>query len=150
MLNALALSLVYKGKADPNFKAPELIVMLMFVAIGFSCQLAPVALDVLFIQRGTRAGAIAGMIAGISVVFLFTPFPTLLLGEHALGTIGLDETVATLRRLFDVGFCGFVVNTGVFVVVSLFTRKPDPARVAEFAAIMSGRSDSTGTSTDGV
>ena len=150
VVTLLALGLVYKGKADPNFKALELIAMLMFVAIGFSCQLAPVALDVLFIRRGTRAGAIAGMIAGISVVFLFTPFPTILLGEDALGTIGLDETVATLRRLFDVGFCGFVVNTGVFVVVSLFTRKPDPSRVAEFAAIMSGRSDSTGTSTDGV
>jgi SSS family solute:Na+ symporter len=126
----LALSLVQVGQHNKDFKPLQMITEMMFVAIAFSCQILPVTLDVLFIHRGTRVGAICGMVAGLVVVFCFTPLPGLLLG----GDLGANiaDTTAYFKRLFDIGFCGFMANLPVFVLVSLFTKKPNPERVAEF------------------
>ena len=117
----LALWLVNSGHNDETFKPLKMIADLMFAAIGFSTQLLPMTVDMLFLRRGTRAGAISGMIAGIVVVFLFTPFPDLILGSDSVST-GMDP----LRKLFDIGFTGFVANAAVFAIVSCFTRKIDP------------------------
>ena len=130
----LALGLVQFGEHNEEFAPLKMIVEMQFVAMAFSCQVLPVAIDMLFIRRGTRAGAIFGMLAGLMVVLLFTPAPGLLFGQ------GLGEEMASvagyLKRLFDIGFCGFVVNVVVFVLISAVTRRPDPARVAEMARIM--------------
>jgi len=134
----LSLWLVHKGKWNPDFQPLQLIAKLGFVAMGFSCQLLPIIVDMLFLRRGTRAGAIAGMVAGIGVVFFFTPFPQMMTGN--VGAPGkVYSFFGELKRLFDIGFCGFVVNAAVFVLVSLFTRRPDPRRTAEMAAIMDGK-----------
>ena len=107
---------------------------MQIVAMAFSCQVLPVTIDMLFIRRGTRAGAVCGMLAGLIVVLFFTPVPGLLFGK------GLGVEVATaanyLKRLLDVSCWGFVVNTAVFILVSAVTRRPDPKRVAEMAQIM--------------
>ena len=62
------------------------------------------------------------MIAGIFVVFLFTPFA----GD------AVKPITGTLKKIFDIGFCGFVVNLLVMIVVSRFTQPLDPERVARF------------------
>jgi len=110
-----------------------MIIEMQYVAMAFSCQMLPVALDVLFIRKGTRAGAVAGMAAGLVVVMLFTPLPSMLMGNTGAA---IADMAAHLKRLFDIGFCGFVVNGAVFVAVSALTRRPDPARVQEFARLM--------------
>ncbi len=99
------------------------------LAMAFSAQLLPITIDLLFLRRGSRAGAIAGLAAGILTVCLFPPLSTLLFGPHT----SLTDTTSHLKSLFDVGFCGIVLNTLVFVVVSRFTRKPDPAHTEAFA-----------------
>ena len=40
--------------------------------------------------------------------------------------------------LFDIGFCGLVVNVAVFVLVSAVTRRPNAGRRAEFARLVIG------------
>ncbi|MCB1063633.1 MAG: sodium:solute symporter family protein [Verrucomicrobiae bacterium] len=130
----LALWMVRAGHENADFAPLKMIVNLMFAAIGFSCQLLPVTLDMLFIRRGTRAGIMAGMIAGIAVVFLFTPFPDLLFGRD--GATPVADSVAPLRSLFDIGFTGFVVNAAVFALVSAFTRRLDPERTKKLALDM--------------
>lgn len=132
----LALWLVQVGQNNKDFKPLQMITEMMFVAIAFSCQILPVTIDVLFIRKGTHHGAICGMIAGLVVVFCFTPLPSLLFG----GGLGSDIAgrAAYFKKLFDIGFCGFAVNLPVFVLVSLFTKKPNPERVAEFKQIAKG------------
>lgn len=130
----LALWLVWVGQKNPNFAPLKMIVEMQYVAMAFSCQVLPITIDVLFIRRGTRLGAIYGMLAGLIVVMLFTPLPDILLGKG----IGHDiNNAATyMKKLFDIGFCGFVLNAAVFVIVSAFTKKTNPQRVAEFKQIM--------------
>ncbi|MDA0350112.1 MAG: sodium:solute symporter family protein [Verrucomicrobia bacterium] len=118
----LSLWLVSIGDKNPDFKPLALIAQLMFVAMAFSCQLLPLAIDVLFLRRGTQTGAIWGILSGILVVFLFTPVTTLLPG-HGFGN-SIRELTGTLSKLFDIGFVGVVVNALVFVIVSKFTEQP--------------------------
>lgn len=129
-----ALWLVQVGERNEKFAPLKMIVEMQIVAMAFSCQVLPVTIDMLFVRRGTRAGAVCGMVAGLIVVLLFTPVPGLLLGK------GLGEDVASaadyLKRLLDISCWGFVVNTAVFILVSAVTRPPDPKRVAEMARIM--------------
>jgi SSS family solute:Na+ symporter len=126
----LALWLVRVGEDNPDFQPLALIAQLMFVAIAFSGQLLPLAIDVLFVRKGTQTGAIWGMISGILVVFLFTPFPTLMFGEGFGNTFG--SITGTLGKLFDIGFVGVAVNTLVFVIVSKFTQAPDKEHIQRF------------------
>jgi len=132
----LALWLVRVGERNQGFAPLRMIIEMMYVAIAFSCQALPATIDVLFVRRGTRAGAVCGMVAGLVTVLFFTPLPTILLGGGAGESV--VSTVDYLKKLFDIGFCGFVVNAAVFVLVSAFTKKPDRKRVSEFARIMRG------------
>ena len=132
----LSLVLVQVGEHNEKWAPLKMIVEMQFVAMAFACQMLPVTFDILFIRRGTRAGAICGMLAGLIVVLFFTPAPGLLLDES--DTKSVADTAAYLKSLFDIGFCGMVVNLAVFVLVSCVTRRPDPERVAEVARIMQG------------
>ena len=76
------------------------------------------------------------------MVFFFTPFFKPLVGWLTGGpdsVAKMDSLIGEIKRLFDIGFCGFCVNTAVFVLVSLVTRRPDPKRVEELARIMDGK-----------
>ena len=130
----LALTLVIVGERDPTFKPLKMIVEMQFVAMAAACQFLPVTIDVLFVRRGTRAGAIGGMLAGLVVVLLFTPLPLVLLGKGVGQNV--TDTATWLKKLFDIGFCGLVANVTVFLLVSLVTRKPDPEHVAAFKKLM--------------
>ena len=126
----LALWLVNLGKQNPDFKPLALIAQLMFVAMAFSCQLLPQAIDALFLRRGTQTGAICGIISGIGVVFLFTPFQGILLGDSLSAAI--TGVTGPLSRLFDIGFCGVTINAIVFIAVSRFTKRPPQAHQDAF------------------
>lgn len=140
----LALLLVTTGQESEELSPLKLIADLMFAAIAFACQLMPVTIDMCFIRRGTKAGALAGMISGVLVVFLFTPFPGLLFGSG--GLIGdVMHMTGTLQTLFDIGFCGFAVNCSVFAAVSCFTSRLDSDKVAEFARDMLSTSEDNST-----
>ncbi len=125
-----ALWLVSVGEDNPDFQPLALIAQLMFVAIAFSGQLLPLAIDVLFLRKGTQTGAIWGIISGILVVFIFTPFPTLLFGEGFGNSFA--SITGTLSKLFDIGFVGATVNTVVFAIVSKFTTPPDKEHIHAF------------------
>jgi SSS family solute:Na+ symporter len=107
----------------------DTIAAFFFLAMAFSAQLLPITIDLIFLRRGTKAGAVAGLIAGMIVVFLFPPLGALLFGEGSALVSGTGK----LKALLDVGFCGMVVNTIVFVVVSRFTTPPDTAHREAFA-----------------
>ncbi|NIP98294.1 MAG: sodium:solute symporter family protein [Akkermansiaceae bacterium] len=107
----------------------DTITAFFVLAMAFSAQLLPITVDLLFLRRGSRAGAIAGLGAGLLTVCLFPPLGPLVFGANS----SLVETTSHLKSLFDVGMCGIIVNTVVFVAVSWFTEKPDPAHTASFS-----------------
>jgi len=107
----------------------DTIAAFFFLAMAFSAQLLPITIDLLFLRRGTKVGAVAGLVAGMIIVFLFPPLGTLLFGEDSALVSGTGK----LKALLDVGFCGMVVNTIVFIVVSRFTTQPDAAHREAFA-----------------
>ena len=131
---AFAAWITYRGQEMKGLL--DTITAFFFLAMAFSAQLLPVTIDLLFLRKGSRAGAIAGLAAGLLTVCLFPPLVNLLpgIGENAL----IDGT-SHLKSLFDVGMCGIIVNVIVFAVVSSFTRKPDHAHREAFAKDLSSR-----------
>lgn len=126
-----ALMLVLISETSETFNPVEEIAALMIFAIAFSSQILPVAFDMLYFRRGTRLGAIAGVITGLIVVFAFSSF-TNTLTEAA----GLTDTLARLGKLMDAGMWGLVANAIVFALVSLVTPKLDTQHVETFKALM--------------
>ena len=125
-----ALVLVFIGRHSASFNPIGMIITMGLLAIAFSSQLIPVTIDMLFIRRGTRKGAEAGTVVGLLTVLAFSPlFPTVA-GDLLAGTI------RQMRGMIDVGAWALAGNVLVFFVVSLFTRRPDPERVKEFAEQM--------------
>ncbi|MDA1263577.1 MAG: sodium:solute symporter family protein [Planctomycetota bacterium] len=131
--SAVALALVNAGQGNAQFSPLEMIASLMFAAIAFATQLLPATIDMLLVRRGTRAGMLAGMAAGVVTVLLFTPIPAALLGNAAAAR-ALGAATSPLSSLFDLGLLGLAVNVPVFVLVSRLTAPPDPDHVRRFAA----------------
>jgi len=89
-----------------------------FAWAGFGATFGPLMLFSLFWKRTTRTGAIAGMVAGGGMVFLW---------KLAISTLG---GVFAIYELFP----AFVFSCIVIVVVSLLTKEPDQAIQDEFEA----------------
>jgi len=89
------------------------------LAIAFSSQLLPVTFDVLFLKRGSRQGAIAGIVAGMLVVLMFSPLLAIVTGSDS-AAVGL---FARLKQIADIGFCGVVVNVTVFTLLSVLGKR---------------------------
>ena len=102
----------------------ELISQLMLLAIAFSSQLLPVAIDVLFLNKGTRKGAVAGLAAGIGIVVLLTIQP-----DWSFG----------MTKVIHFSAIGAGMNALVFAIVSRFTEKIPQKRIDEFRNIMKGK-----------
>lgn len=110
---ALALVIIgHRSESNPL----GMIVILGLLAIAFSTQLLPVAVDMLFVKRGTRQGAIAGTIAGLLTVLFLSPFWPMVAGDT------LGSLVADMKGTFDVGAWGLVANVIVFAAVSRSAR----------------------------
>ena len=87
--------------------------------MAFSCQLVPAAIDILYIRKGTRTGAIAGMCTGGAVVLATYLFSS-------------EEGIQHIKRLIDLGCLAVTFNVIVFVIVSNNTKKIDPSHIAGF------------------
>jgi sodium/proline symporter len=87
-----------------------------FAWAGFGATFGPIMLFSLFWKRTTRAGAIAGMLTGGGMVFIW---------NYLIKPIG---GVFAIYELFP----AFVLSCIAIVIVSLLTRKPDQAVLDEF------------------
>jgi SSS family solute:Na+ symporter len=127
----VALAMVLISETSTTFNPVQEIGKLMILAIAFSCQLLPVAFDMLYFRRGTRLGAIAGMIAGLVIVFTFTPF-----ASGATESLGLAETLKSLSKHVHAGMWGLMTNTLVFIIVSTFTPRLEEQHIEDFKHMM--------------
>jgi len=89
-----------------------------FAWAGFGATFGPIMLFSLFWKRTTRAGAIAGMLTGGCMVFIWNLLISKLGGVFAIYEL----------------FPAFVLSGVAIVVVSLLTEKPDKAILDEFEA----------------
>ncbi len=87
-----------------------------FAWAGFGATFGPIMLFSLFWKRVTRAGAIAGMVTGGSMVFIWK-----LVIKPFGGVFGIYELLPA-----------FLLSCLAIVLVSLFTEKPGPEIIAEF------------------
>ena len=112
----LALVLVIVSRHSPT-NPLGMIVILGLLAIAFATQLLPLTIDMLFIQKGSRLGAIWGVVAGLVIVFVLSPFWPMLAGNT------LGDVVSVMKRMFDVGAWGVLGNALIFVLVSLWKQR---------------------------
>ena len=99
--------------SDPNSSVFKIV---SFAWAGFGATFGPVILVALFWKRSTRQGALAGLVAGGVMVFLW---------KFVIAGIG---GVFAIYELLP----AFVVALGVNVIVSLATPAPDATVVAIF------------------
>ena len=102
--------------ADPNSSVFNIV---SFAWAGFGAAFGPVVLLALFWRRSNRAGALAGMIAGGAMVFIW---------KYQVRPLGGAWNIYELLPAFV--FAG-IVN----IVVSLLTPAPDKAVTDEFDAV---------------
>jgi len=95
-----------------------------FAWAGFGATFGPLMLFSLFWKRTTRAGAIAGMVSGAGVVFLWK-----------LVIKGLGGVFAIYELL-----PAFIVSSIVIVVVSLLTKKPSAEIEEDFEIVRTQKS----------
>lgn len=134
---ALVLVIAAKDSADDPLK---MIATLGFFAIAFAALLLPPAIDIMYVRKGTGAGAISGIVAGLVILLFISPFlPSLLspmFGEEALS--GMNGLVATMTGMVDRSAWGLLVSVSVFIGVSACTRKPDEKTISDFKRIAEG------------
>lgn len=94
-----------------------MIVQIGLISMAVSMQMFPSLIGPLFWKGATRAGVIAGIIAGMAVL-LVTFKGWFGLGVNPLG--------------IHYGFWGFMANIGAFYLVSKATQAPDEATLRRF------------------
>lgn len=118
----VALIMVIAGSRPESSLAGfmEMIVGLALFAVAFSVQLLPITIDLLFVKRGTRAGAIAGLAVGLAMAFAFTSLFPLVVGAES----PLMSLVAQAKSIFPVHAAawGLIPNAVVFLLVSTIQR----------------------------
>jgi Na+/proline symporter len=137
-----ALAVVLSAKDTSKYDFLKMIAQMGFTAIAFSVQLLPLAVDILFIRKGTGRGAAAGVLSGLVGAFLFSglfPFFVDMFGATtALQSV--TDAISEIKADFPmhVTAWGLLFNVPVFVLVSLVTR-PVPEEVkANYSNIMRG------------
>ena len=111
----VALTLVLIGRYSES-NPLGMIVALGLLAIAFSTQLLPITVDILYLKIGTRHGAIAGLITGISSILLLSPISPLTVYES------MNLTLRLLRTTLDIGTWGLMLNCLVFFTVSCISK----------------------------
>jgi len=112
----VALVVVIAGRYSEN-NPLGMIVIMSLLAIAFATQLLPVAVDMLFLKRGTRLGAFWGLMTGLLIVFALSPFFPMLAGSF------MGDTLAAMKRLIDVGAWGLIGNVLVFAGISIIQKR---------------------------
>ena len=104
--------------------------LVSFAWAGFGATFGPLMLFSLFWKRTTRAGAIAGMLSGGIMVFVWK------LLINPLGkTLGIQAL--TIYELLP----AFIISCIFIVVVSLLTKEPSDEIKADFDAVKSGETE---------
>ena len=116
MATILALVMVLVSRTSDTIDLVGMIAQLGLLAIAFSSQLLPMTFDMLFIKKGSRVGALAGLATGLSIVFVMSPLFGALSGSEG----NLLTLFSNLRTIVDLGAWGLAGNILVFVGVSLF------------------------------
>ncbi len=121
----LALVIVIVSRTSETINLVGMIAQLGLLAIAFSSQLLPMAMDMFFVKKGTRQGAVAGIATGLGIVFLLSPLLPAIIGDSG----GVAGTLGRLRTIVDIGAWGLLGNVVVFAGLSMFAggRPPQPA-----------------------
>ncbi len=131
-----SLFLVFLSRNNPQFTPIQMLTNMALLGIAFSTQLLPATVDMLYIHRGSRQGATAGMIVGVIVVFLSSPFGNMIFGGISSTMVGVATDYA---KIIDRGALGLIANLTVFVLISFFTSRPPLGKIAEYVALSRGR-----------
>ncbi|MDA1015533.1 MAG: hypothetical protein O3A00_13905 [Planctomycetota bacterium] len=142
LATALALAAVIYGR-NPEITAKydfmKMIAKMGLMAIAFSAQLLPIAIDILFLRKGTGKGAAVGLAIGLLATFLMGPLFGILADATQISV--LQDLVKTFGGLkfanMHGSVWGLVLNVPVFVLVSLVTAKPDPEKVRQYEEVLS-------------
>ena len=118
VVTALALFLVLLGRRSES-NPLGMIVILGLLAIAFSTQLLPMTIDMLYLRRGTRQGAAAGLVAGLVTILALSPFLPMLAGD------ALQDVLGAMRGMIDTGAWGLLANVAVFAGLSWWGRRWD-------------------------
>ncbi len=118
-ISVIAISVVAIFLAwDPNSSVFRIV---SFAWAGFGGAFGPLMLCALFWKRTTKAGAIAGMISGGLVVFIYKWLRDGFVSESWLSGGFLDGTIFDIYELLP----AFIVGIATIVIVSLLTKKPE-------------------------
>ncbi len=137
----VSLSLVLAGRQEGSSLASlmQMIVALALFASAFAVQVLPVAIDILYVRKGTPAGAAAGLLAGLITAFCFTSlFPPCVdgLGWPILGQVlSVVEACRQVMPMHAMAW-GITANLVAFAAISLVTPGVPAARRAEFAKLV--------------
>ena len=96
-----------------------------FAWAGFGATFGPILLFSLFFKRTTRAGAIAGMLSGGIMVFVWK-----LLISKLGGVFAIYELLPA-----------FIISSICILVVSLLTKAPDKIIEEDFEAVIAGETE---------
>lgn len=92
-----------------------------FAWAGFGGAFGPIMLCALFWKRTTKQGAIAGMISGGAIVFIYKWLRDgFTFGDKLTGAF-IDGTIFDIYELLP----AFIVGVAVIIIVSLLTKKPE-------------------------
>ncbi len=117
--------LVITGIAIFLARDPDSVIfnIVSFAWAGFGATFGPLMLFSLFWKRTTRGGAIAGMVSGAAMVFIWK-----LILKPMGGFFGIYELLPA-----------FIVSSIVIVVVSLLTKAPSKEIEEDFEAVKAGK-----------
>ena len=119
----LSLVVVIVSRTSSEVNLVGMIAQLGLMAIAFSSQLLPLTFDMLYLKKGTRQGAFAGLVVGLLVVFMLSPMFQIISGEGS----SISSFANTLKSIFDVGAWGLSANVLVFIVVSVIVKTRNKA-----------------------
>ena len=104
--------------------------LVSFAWAGFGATFGPLMLFSLFWKRTTKAGAIAGMISGGSMVFIWKLLINPLGAHFGISALTIYELLPA-----------FIISCIFIVAVSLLTKKPSAEIEADFEAVKNGETD---------
>ena len=108
--------------SDPNSSVFNIV---SFAWAGFGAAFGPVVLFALFWKRTTKWGALAGMVSGGVMIFVW---------KYVIAKLG---GVFAIYELLP----AFIIACVAIVVVSLITKAPEKEVVEDFEAVKSGKVD---------
>ena len=123
----LSLGIIAVKRRNPDFPGVQAIVELGLLAMAFSAQLLPLAVDALWLRRGTRGGAIAGLATGLVLVAV----TFLLSGRSGDLEQGPLKSLWTMWNLPARGFLPLLANGLVFAAWSGIQMRRQATRESE-------------------